>query len=283
LEEEEEGEEEETNLISLIMKRTLLSHLIMYRSSKLTNKLHQFIKFNPLGNHQNVGTESVLRRWKSLHRSIIPQSDVGATLEETIDDSHSHDESHRCDSLSGPNPGLASIISQGTKSLKKSAADIEFRTRNSSLSKPHKKGSFRAGTLEPRQIAEGQRILDVASECLEQLAMQAERGAMSLEQRKGLFLSAEPIVLLECVVNRNIKQAKLYWTLPYGILLDGRLHARLYHQITAKVQEQLMMGGGATLLARKVHSKLSSYYPPRIKMLPATDEMVAQALKESTL
>lgn len=184
--------------------------------------------------------------------------------------------------LSGPNPGLASIISQGSKSLEKSAADIAYRTRHScSLSQPHKKGSFRAGTLEPRQMAEGQRILDVASDCLEELVLQADRGALTAGQRKGLLLSGEPIVFLECVVNRNIKQAKLYWTLPYSLLLDERMHAGLYRQITAKVQEQLMEGGGAKLVSRHVHNRLSSYYPPRIKLFPATDEMVAKALQES--
>jgi hypothetical protein len=251
----------------------------------LTNpNIHRISKINPLGSQKNLGTESIVR-WKSLQMSTIPLGDVDEssfhTLEGKGDDSH--DESKGNESLSGPNPGLASIISQGIKSLEKSAAAIEFRTRSSSLSQPHKKGSYRAGTLEPRQLAEGQRILDVASECLEQLVLQMERGAMSLEQRKGLFLSGEPIVLLECVVNSNIKQAKLYWTLPYGILSDKRLHARLYHQITAKVQEQLTEGGGAKLLAGKVNSKLSSYYPPRIKLLPATDEMVAKALEECEL
>ncbi|KAL3899684.1 MAG: hypothetical protein SGARI_006404 [Bacillariaceae sp.] len=190
--------------------------------------------------------------------------------------------------ISGPNPGLASIISQGSKSLEKSAADIEYRTRNSSLTQPHRKGSFRAGTLEPRQLAEGQRILDTAVDCLENIVEQAERGGLTDGQRKGLLLAGEPIVLLECVVNRNIKQAKLYWALPYGILMDDRIRQnhhqqRLYQQITVKVQQQLVEGGGAKLLAGHVHGRLSSYYPPRIKMLPATEDMVIRAIDEYNL
>lgn len=201
-----------------------------------------------------------------------------------IKNHYSDDSSNRIRTtyLSGPNPGLASVISQGMSALERSAADIEYRTKNSSsLKRPHKKGSFRAGTLEPRQLAEGQRLLDVATDCLEELVVQAERGGLTVGQQKGLMLSGEPIVLLECVVNRTIKQAKLYWTLPYGLLLDERMQAKLYHQLTAKVQEQLMEGGGVKLLSRQVHNRLSSYYPPRIKMLPATDEMVAKALRES--
>ncbi|KAL3912010.1 MAG: hypothetical protein SGILL_007056 [Bacillariaceae sp.] len=189
--------------------------------------------------------------------------------------------------LHGPNPGLASIIAQGSKSLEQSAADIEYKTRNISLSQPHKKGSLRAGTLEPRQLAEGQRILDTATDCLETIILQqAERGGLTEGQRKGIVLGGEPIVLLECVVNSNVKQAKLYWTLPYGILMDERIHyqhQRLYQQLIAKVQQQLVEGGGAKLLAGCVHAKLSSYYPPRIKMLPATDEMVIKAIEEYNL
>jgi hypothetical protein len=203
-----------------------------------------------------------------------------------LDDSDAHQNADYHYPLNGPNPGLASIISQGSKSLEQSAADIEYRTRNASLSQPHKKGSFRAGTLEPRQLAEGQRILDTAVECLEVIIEQAERGGLTEGQRKGLILSGEPIVLLECVVNRNIKQAKLYWTLPYGILMDDRIHYHqhhLYQQITAKVQQQLVEGGGARLLAGHVHARLSSYYPPRIKMMPATDDMVIRAIEEYNL
>eukprot|EP00534_Pseudo-nitzschia_fraudulenta_P007428 CAMPEP_0201172048 /NCGR_PEP_ID=MMETSP0851-20130426/90372_1 /ASSEMBLY_ACC=CAM_ASM_000631 /TAXON_ID=183588 /ORGANISM="Pseudo-nitzschia fraudulenta, Strain WWA7" /LENGTH=140 /DNA_ID=CAMNT_0047454495 /DNA_START=105 /DNA_END=527 /DNA_ORIENTATION=- len=137
--------------------------------------------------------------------------------------------------------------------------------------------------MDPRQLAEGQRILDVASDCLEQLAME-EEGSGRREQagdgNNGLILFGEPIVLLECEVNRNVRQAKIYWTLPYGILLDNRINQRLYQEIMVKVQNQLVGDGGAKLLARHVHTRLSYYYPPRIKFFPATDEMVQRAIEE---
>ena len=187
--------------------------------------------------------------------------------------------------MKGPNPGLASVVSQGIKSLEQTAEEIQYKTRNASLSKAHKKPSFRNGRaaeMDPRQLAEGQRILDVASDCLEKLALQEQSGRKNSDGRgsNGLVLFGEPIVLLECEVNRNVRQAKIYWTLPYGILLDNRINQRLYQEIMVKVQKQLVENGGAKLLARNVHTRLSYYYPPRIKLFPATDEMVQTAIEE---
>jgi hypothetical protein len=86
--------------------------------------------------------------------------------------------------------------------------------------------------------------------------------------------------LLKCEVNRNVRQAKIYWTLPYGILLDNRINQRLYQEIMVKVQKQLVENGGSKLLGRNVHTRLSYYYPPRIKLFPATDEMVQSAIED---
>ena len=180
----------------------------------------------------------------------------------------------------GPNPGLESIISQGIPTLQRTAYDIEQKTRRTSLNEPHKTGSYHLGTLEPRQLAESQRILDVAIECLEDIVSESENGKLTKGQNDGLVLFGEPIVLLECIVNRNIKQAKLYWTLPYSILLDERINQKVYQQIVERLNKDLIKNGGSKLLGRHIHSRLSSYYPPRIKLIPATDEMIQKAIEE---
>jgi len=187
--------------------------------------------------------------------------------------------------MKGPNPGLASVISQGIKSLEQTAEEIQYKTRKASLSRPHKKPSFRNGLqaeMDPRQLAEGQRILDVASDCLEQLALQEGEGGQQSGRggSNGLVLFGEPIILLECEVNRNARQAKIYWTLPYGLLLDNRINQRLYQDIVTKVQKNLVENGGAKMLSRNVHTRLSHYYPPRIKLFPATDAMVQSAIED---
>ena len=203
------------------------------------------------------------------------------------EDHQYHNEQHKEHQfMTCPNPGLASVISQGLKTLEQTAEEIQYKTRKITLSRAHKKPSFRNGgaaDMDPRQLAEGQRILDVASECLEQLALQEEQSGRKQSGRgagSGLVLFGEPIVLLECEVNRNVRQAKIYWTLPYGILLDNRINQRLYQEIMMKVQKELVENGGAKLLARNVHTRLSYYYPPRIKLFPATDEMVQTAIEE---
>jgi hypothetical protein len=198
------------------------------------------------------------------------------------DEHHEHNSS-RSEYLLGPNPGLASIISQGIKSLEQTAADIQQKTRKASLFQLQKKSSLEKGIslLDPRQLAEGQRVLDVASDCLDHIVRQ---GTMTDRQRRGLTPAGgdEPIVLLDCVVNRNVRQAKLYWTLPYRLLLDEKINQKIYQLLMVKVQGELVHpeGGGAKLLARHVHARLASYYPPRLKMVPATDEMVKRAIEE---
>lgn len=202
------------------------------------------------------------------------------------DDNPMEEQQNEPQFMTGPNPGLASVISQGIKTLEQTAEEIQYKTRKISLSRAHKKATFRNGgaaDMDPRQLAEGQRILDVASECLEHLAMQDEENGKQNGKgigNGGLVLFGEPIVLLECEVNRNVRQAKIYWTLPYGILLDNRINQKLYQDIMMKVQKELVRNGGAKLLARDVHTRLSYYYPPRIKLFPATDEMVQTAIAE---
>lgn len=202
---------------------------------------------------------------------------------------HSYDKGEDASSpeeyLLGPNPGLASIISQGAKSLEQTAADIQKKTRKVSLFQLQKRSSLEKGIslLDPRQLAEGQRVLDVALDCLDHIVSQ-QHGTLTERQRRSLVPAGddEPIVLLDCAVNRNVRQAKVYWTLPYRLLLDERINQQIYQQLMAKVQGELVHpeGGGAKLLARHVHARLSSYYPPRLKMVPATDEMVKQAIEE---
>ena len=218
----------------------------------------------------------------STDHRLVGQGDRARTMEQDEQYDESLHEEHQF--MKGPNPGLASVISQGIKSLEHTAEEIQYKTRKITLSQPHKRPSFRNGRaaeLDPRQLAEGQRILDVASDCLEQLTLQNEKNSLQQSSdSNGLVLFGEPIVLLDCEVNRNVRQARIYWTLPYGILLDNRINQRLYQEIMAKVQKQLVENGGAKLLARDVHTRLSYYYPPRIKLFPATDEMVQKAIHE---
>jgi len=236
----------------------------------------------------------------------------------------------------GRNLALASVIEQGLPTLQRMAAEIEYQTRrvrpiilrprdmekdnldynedgsdsddesaDDSLSHYDNSVNSRSSRYKRnanlRQIAESERILETATECLEEIAMRHPTEA----RLTGLALGGEPILLLECQVNRDARQAKLFWTLPYSLLLDERLTQKAYQQLVERVQQELVYGGGeggrksshgrgrvhgdgsqklattgAKMLSRQVHSRLSSYYPPRIKLLPATDEMVSRVVEE---
>jgi hypothetical protein len=166
----------------------------------------------------------------------------------------------------GNNPGLASVISQGISSLDNTAADVQQKTRKASLENKRSKAP------NPRQLAEAERILEVAGECLEDLCMRGEAGGLSLKE--------EPIVILDVQVNRPVKQAKVFWTLPYVVLMDERMTRQVYKRLMGSVEEQMIKERSGKLLARQVHARLRSYYPPRLKLLPATDDMVERALAE---
>lgn len=172
----------------------------------------------------------------------------------------------------GPNPGLASVISQGIKSLQDTASDVEARTRHVGIEPKSKEPTY-------RQLAESQRMLEVANECLEDLCMKQQQQRMR-NSLPGLELQGEPIVLLDVLVNKEVKLAKVYWTLPYSVLLDPNVTQGVYQKLMEAMQGQLIQQGGAKILAREVGSKLRFYYPPRIKLVPAKDEMVREAIAE---
>jgi ribosome-binding factor A len=180
------------------------------------------------------------------------------------------------------NPGLASVISQGLSSLESTASQIESKTRRVSLDQT----PIARGTPSHRQLSEGHRILQVATECLEALCEAAsDSSSSSSSEARYLMLLDEPISILEVQVNRDLKQAKVFWTLPYGVLLDDRVlnsgnetYQRLMTQMEAGVSTH-----GQKILSKHVHNQLRSYYPPRLRLVPATKAMVNQAVEEMVL
>lgn len=167
------------------------------------------------------------------------------------------------DEALGPNPGLESVIGQGRSSLDRTASDVQAKTKKvSSLAMDKEKSKT------PRQLAESQRILEVATECIEAIC--------DRDPRSPLAIGGEPLTLLEVQVNSNAKLAKVYWTLPYSVLLDPRLTPTTYRQLMAHVEAQF----DGSLLQKQVHTRLSFYYPPRLKFHPATPQMLTRVMQE---
>jgi ribosome-binding factor A len=162
----------------------------------------------------------------------------------------------------GPNPGLASVISQGASSLENNASEVEAKTKKAL---GDNKGD---DPLQPRQLMEAQRILDVTTECLEEMAKGGTAGLLSV--------LGEPITIMEVQVNRDLKQAKVYWALPFSILLDDRIDGTVYRQLVTKMEKNILEKGGG----RQVHGRLRFYYPPRMKFFPASNSMIHQAISD---
>ncbi len=166
----------------------------------------------------------------------------------------------------GSNPGLESVIGQGIASLKRTATDVQTKTKNvTDIAAPKEK------IKSHKQLAEAQRIWDVTTECLEAICEK--------QPNNPLALGGEPIAILDVQVNTSAKQAKVYWTLPYGVLMDDRLTRTTFQEMLEKMESNLEQGG-ASLLQRQVHTRLRSYYPPRLKFFPAPPSMIADSLND---
>jgi ribosome-binding factor A len=189
-------------------------------------------------------------------------------------------EEDEVEDTSFPNPGLASVITQGLGALESTAAHIESKTSRFSLDQTP---SARHAPSH-RQLAEGHRILQVVTEVLDYLCdgENNNNAREDYEAVRYLMAADEPISILDVQVNRDLKQAKVFWTLPYGVLLDDRMWSggdKTYRRLI-KALEPGIETHGQKLLSKHVINRLRSYYPPRLRMVPATDAMVKQAVEE---
>ena len=164
----------------------------------------------------------------------------------------------------GPkNPGLESVIAQGISSLDRTATEVRIKTKKvSSLT------SDKGPSHSLKQLSEQHRILEVSTECIEALCQRNPHNPLSI--------GGEPLTLLHVDVNSTARQAKVYWTLPYSVLMDPRLTPTAYRRLMKQVETTF----DGNVLQREVHTRLSFYFPPRLKFYPATPQMLAQVMHE---
>ena len=77
-------------------------------------------------------------------------------------------------------------------------------------------------------------------------------------------------------VNANLREATVFWALPFEILMEANESTR--QELTTRMQYQMAEGGGGRFLQREVHRVLSHYFPPKLKFKPADDALVQQML-----
>jgi hypothetical protein len=120
--------------------------------------------------------------------------------------------------------------------------------------------------------AEERRIFDTAFDCLEKLAL----------NKNELFTAGgggDPICLLKCRVKPSIQVAILYWTLPLSVLLDDSLGDTQKEHLLNVFQRRLLQASAESILQKCVHGKLSSYFPPKVRLEAASADMVQEYLK----
>eukprot|EP00429_Kryptoperidinium_foliaceum_P039515 CAMPEP_0176170188 /NCGR_PEP_ID=MMETSP0120_2-20121206/87132_1 /TAXON_ID=160619 /ORGANISM="Kryptoperidinium foliaceum, Strain CCMP 1326" /LENGTH=176 /DNA_ID=CAMNT_0017507997 /DNA_START=1 /DNA_END=528 /DNA_ORIENTATION=- len=143
-----------------------------------------------------------------------PARDVTANCTEALAPFHSFQKAGGDDHEDvGLNPGLESVMNQGAATLERTAADVQAKTKKVKTLVSAEEQSQKKE--KPQQLAERQRLLDVATECLEAIC--------DRNPNNPLAVGGEPLVLVDVQVNSTSKQAKVFWTLPYSILMDERL------------------------------------------------------------
>jgi ribosome-binding factor A len=149
------------------------------------------------------------------------------------------------------NDSLQQVKALGLATLEATAAEVAAKTRKPlfDLSKE--------GGPDPIQIKEGEMILGLACEALEDIL------------RKGdttFCIREEPINFFDCEVNTDLRLAKIFWCLPYSLVV---LPDEIKNVVVEKMQSILDQRGGK--IQYMVHTKLRHYYPPKLRFVAKRD------------
>jgi hypothetical protein len=163
-----------------------------------------------------------------------------------------------------PNPGLHSVIDEGLTILKSISSDIQSKTKRRLLLSDEDTGP------SPEQLRESVRIKQFMEDAIE-----------IFTSRKGnLFcVMKEPIIIVDVEITQDLRQARVFWSLPYGVLLMDGISAETRMRAAERMQRVLDERGG--VLQGLVHQKMRGYFrPPKIRFVMAEGEMLRRYLKE---
>ena len=199
----------------------------------------------------------LFRPWRSVTTAVT-------AADETIHESAESSPEGEAEQSMSRNKALADIIRGGFRTLNQAALDIQSSpiTRKSIFAPPDASPS-------PRQKAEEHLIHTTATECLEGLAKKDGK----------LCVHGDPIVILN-VELKGSKLAILHWALPFSVLADETISMREKQLLEFRMHKILVEGGGTQLLQRGVHAALRHYYPPRLRLDPAPDELLLEVMRD---
>ena len=156
-----------------------------------------------------------------------------------------------CKVVPRKNAALQQVKAFGLSTLEATTREVAEKTRRSLFEGKKDRGP------DPNQIREGEMILEMVCNALEEML------------RKGdstFCIRGEPVNFFDCEVNSNMRQAKIFWSLPHSLI---KLPQELKHQVEEKMQYILEQRGSK--LQYMVHTKLRHYYPPRLRFVAKRD------------
>jgi ribosome-binding factor A len=162
------------------------------------------------------------------------------------------------------NPALQSVIDEGLNILQSISSDIQAKTKRRLLLSDEDTGP------SPDQLREAARIKHFTEDAIE----------LYTSRKGNLFcVMKEPIVIVDVEITKDLRQARVFWSLPYGVLLMDGISAGMRMRSAERMQKVLDERGG--VLQGLVHQKMRGYFrPPKIRFVMAEGEMLRRYLKE---
>jgi ribosome-binding factor A len=162
------------------------------------------------------------------------------------------------------NYGLESVKEEGLGILDAITKDVKMKTKQKLYLNDENVGP----TIT--QIQEADRIQDLMEEVLEQYV--SKRGNM-------FCVGGDPIVIVDVEVSDDLKQARVFWSLPFNVLLNEKVKRDMRGKLVQRMQYILDERGG--VLQGMLHRYLRSYHrPPRIRFVQAEGEILRKFIMD---
>ena len=169
-------------------------------------------------------------------------------------------------SISSSNPGLESIKQEGLHILTSLTRDVQSKTKRRLLLKDEDSGPT------PIQLKEATRLKYLVEEAL--ISYTSKKGGIS-----PFCIMGEPIAIIDVEITQDLRNARVYWTLPYGVLLMNAFNREMREQSVKRMQHVLDEKGG--VIQGIVSTKMRHYFrPPKLKFVPAEGEMLRNTLQD---
>lgn len=124
-----------------------------------------------------------------------------------------------------------------------------------------------------RQLREAERLFRLCQQAIDEDSTSSA----------SLRIQGQSIVIIDVEVSRDLRQARVYWSLPYSILLRKDIPNSTLTQIQGQMQQLLQQPKYGGRIQTLVHNKLRFYYPPKLTFVPAEQDLLRQDLLQSLI